>query len=55
MMKSIQPTAVLEGVSDIPKKHSKECLEHSHNRMIATAIMIMRTWWYPIMGMKPVP
>jgi hypothetical protein len=53
MMMSIQPTRVLVFVSDIPSMIDGWG-RHSHNRIIATAMIIINTWWYPIIGMKPV-
>jgi hypothetical protein len=41
---NIQPTKALGHVSDIPRTIAKNVqVFHSHNKMIATAMMIMRT------------
>lgn len=50
---NIQPTRVLCFVSDIPAMFDKA--HNSHNKIIAMAMIIINTWWYPIIGMKPAP
>lgn len=51
-MKSSRPTEVLQFVSYIPTEGNVQD-RHSHSKIIATAMIIINTWWYPIIGMNP--
>ena len=51
-MKSSRPTEVLRFVSYIPAEDIKQD-RHLHSKIIATAMIIINTWWYPIIGMNP--
>lgn len=57
---STQPTGVLWVVSTHSKsdtenvdRRPKNVDDDVHNKIIATAMRIINTWWYPTMGMNP--